>query len=86
MRAMIEWYLADGEAIHAAGRTVIPRSRVLSMRVPNAAFVWQRPESVLIQTADGSQQRINIVDVTRIAQIALLGWLVLALVAVRSRS
>jgi hypothetical protein len=65
------WYSIDGESVRAGALTVTPRSRVLSLHWRQAAFVWRTPTSVLIE-GGGTAQRLRILDVTLIAQVALL--------------
>ncbi len=50
--------------------TVTPESQALVLRLPFGGFVWNRPTAVLLET-EGERQHIPIVDVTRIAQLAL---------------
>lgn len=75
------WYTVNGEPVRAGELTVTPRSRVLSLQAGPAAFVWQMPTSVLVERP-GSTHSLRIVDVTRIAQVALV---VLALLIRRIR-
>ena len=64
---------------------VTPRSHVLELRAGNAAFVWHRPDSLVVEQPDGTQA-LPIVDVTRLAQVALLLLAVtLTLLSIRSR-
>jgi hypothetical protein len=65
------WYSIDTEPVRGGGLTITPRSRVLSLRWRQAAFVWQTPTSVLIE-GSGISQRVRVLDLTRIAQVALL--------------
>jgi len=71
MSPTIRWYLADGPPVEVAHWRVTPQSRVLEVRAAQAAFVWQRPSALLVSTSTGAQ-RLAIVDVTRLAQLALL--------------
>ncbi len=50
--------------------TVTPESQAFILRLPFGGFVWNRPAAVLLEM-EGEQQHIPIVDVTRIAQLAL---------------
>ncbi len=51
---------------------VTPQAQAFSVRFPFGGFVWNRPTAVLVERDDGTQ-RIPIVNVTRLAQIALFG-------------
>ena len=53
---------------------VTPQAQALVIRFPFGGFVWNRPVAVLVER-DDMTRRIPIVDVTRLAQIALLGSL-----------
>jgi len=63
------------------GITVTPVSKVLSVRLPFAGFVWNRPHAVVVER-DGRVERIPILDVTRIVPLGLLA-LVLVVWVVR---
>jgi hypothetical protein len=76
------WYTVDGEPVRVGEVTLTPRARVLSARFGNHAwFTWQTPTSVLVE-GGGTTQRLNIVNTTLIAQVAL-GLLVFLLRSVR---
>ena len=79
MRPQIRWSQASSVPATAGGRTVVVHSRVLSLSLGPAGFVWQTPTSISV---GASQHRI--VDVTRMVQVALL--LLAALVTSRSRA
>jgi hypothetical protein len=53
--------------------TVTPQTRVLTVRLPFGGFVWNRPVAVQVER-DGRIERIPIVDFTRLAQLATLGF------------
>ncbi len=55
--------------------TVTPESQALSLRLPFGGFVWNRPTAIVIEV-DRERQRIPIVDVTRIAELALVGLMI----------
>ena len=68
---------------------VTPQAQAFSVRFPFGGFVWNRPTAVLVER-DDLTQRIPIVDVTRVAQVALFGLVVtfsiiIALLAARQR-
>lgn len=67
--------------------SLTPQSRVLTVRLPFFGFVWNRPVAILVEK-NGQTERIPIVDVTRVATLALAGFgfiLGLASIATRSR-
>ena len=61
-----------GEAVTVGDASITPQSQALTLRWPNGGFVWNRPLAVLVER-DGETERIPIVDVTLVAQAALLG-------------
>ena len=64
-----------GETIQAGTNKITPFSQAVKLILPGAmgGSIWNRPLSVLVQRADNSEQVLPVVDVTRIAQLALLG-------------
>ena len=64
-----------GETIQAGTNKITPFSQAVKLILPGAmgGLIWNRPVSVLVQGADDSEQVLPVVDVTRIAQLALLG-------------
>jgi hypothetical protein len=68
---------------------VTPQAQAFSVRFPFGGFVWNRPTAVLVER-DDLTQRIPIVDITRVAQVALFGLVVtfsviITLLATRQR-
>ena len=61
-----------GAPIAVGDVTITPQSQALTVRWPHGGWVWQRPVAVLV-ARDGETERIPIVDVTRVAQLGLLG-------------
>jgi hypothetical protein len=68
---MFRWFVADGAAVSVGDVTVTPHSRVLSVNVGSAAFVWQSPWSITIER-DGAVEEQRVIDITRVAQVVLL--------------
>lgn len=64
-----------GETIQAGRNKITPFSQAIKLILPGSrgGLVWNRPVSVLVQGADGGEQVLPVVDVTRIAQLALFG-------------
>ena len=69
---LFQWRTVTGEAVTAGDSTVTPQSQALVVRWPGGGFVWNRPVAVLVQHGDKAE-RIPIVDVTRMAQLGLVG-------------
>ncbi len=61
-----------GDSITVGDVTITPQSQVLTLRWPHGGWTWHRPVAVLV-ARDGETERIPIVDVTRMAQLGLLG-------------
>lgn len=64
----------SGETVTAGGNKLIPFSRSLVIQFPGVqgGLIWNRPVSVLAQTADGNEEILKITDITRQVQWALL--------------
>jgi len=69
---------ATGDTVTVAGQksgrdiSIKPQSRVLTARWPQGGWVWNRPCAVLVKQGE-RERRVPIVDVTRVAQLALYG-------------
>lgn len=62
----------SGEETTIGDATITPQSQALILRWPSGGFVWNRPLAIVVER-DGITERIPIVDVTLLAQAALLG-------------
>lgn len=69
---MVRWQTISGEQVTVGDVTLTPQSQALTLRWPNGGFVWNRPVAVLVERG-GQTERVPVVDVTRIAQLTLLG-------------
>jgi hypothetical protein len=69
---VIQWQTFSGEQVIVGDVTLTPQSQALTIRWRNGGFVWNRPVAVLVERR-GQTERIPVVDVTRMAQFALLG-------------
>lgn len=70
-----------GDPITIGDVTITPQSQALTIRWPRGGWVWNRPVGVLVER-DGQTERIPIVDVTRVAQWAMLGVSALCSIAI----
>jgi len=68
----VQWRVADGEPITVGGRTITPQVQYLLIRWRNGAWLWNRPLAVLVEK-EGQIERLPIIDITRLAQLGLLG-------------
>ncbi|MBN2148158.1 MAG: hypothetical protein JW726_12260 [Anaerolineales bacterium] len=64
-----------GEPIKAGDKRLLPMAKVLRLKIPglNGGLIWNRPASVVVQSADGQEQTLPVRDLTRQAQWLLLG-------------
>jgi hypothetical protein len=64
-----------GEPIQAGEVKLVPFSQALRLQFPGlkGGFIWNRPVSVLSVTPDGQERVTAIRDITREAQIIMLG-------------
>lgn len=69
-----------GDPIPAGDTTIVPLAKSYQLRLPGkvGGVIWNRPASVVVQTAVGQEYILPIRDVTRRAQFALLGGSLLA--------
>ena len=70
-----------GDPITIGDLTITSQSQALTIRWPGGGWVWNRPVAILVER-DGGTERIPIVDVTRVAQWAMLGVSVLCSILV----
>jgi len=90
LKDVVQWQTILGEEVTIDDVTLTPQSQALTLRWPKGGFVWNRPVAVLVER-DGQTERVPVVDVTRIAQLTLLGlgfvfFVVALMLSVRKRS
>ena len=87
VRERIETQTHLGSEIVIGDRVIVPQSRSVVVRGPHGGWAWNRPVAVLVRQGEETQ-RIPIVNVTRIAQLALFGASLIAvcLVCIATRS
>jgi len=71
-KEMLQWRTISGDKVTVGDVTVTPQSRALTIRWPHGGLVWNRPVDILVERGEQTE-RIPIVDVTRMAQLGLLG-------------
>ena len=71
-KEMFRSQMLSGDKVTVGDVTVTPQSRALIIRWPHGGLVWNRPVGVLVERGEQTE-RIPIVDVTRVAQLGLLG-------------
>lgn len=72
LKDIFQWQTISGDPKTIGDVTVTPQSQALTIRWPYGGLVWNRPVAVLVERG-GETERIPVVDVTRIAQLGLLG-------------
>ena len=72
LKDMVQLQTVSGDPVAVGDVTLTPQQQALAIRWPKGGFVWNRPLAVLVER-DGQTERIPVVDVTRTAQLALLG-------------
>jgi hypothetical protein len=68
----VEWQTTSGETVTIGEVAATPQSQALAVRWPRGGWVWNRPVAVLVGRGE-EEERIPIVDVTRVAQLGLYG-------------
>jgi hypothetical protein len=74
-----------GDPVQIGDRTITLQSKAVAVRWPGGGGVWNRPVAALVER-EGQVTRIPIVDVTRVAILALGGATALMWVLAWSRS
>jgi hypothetical protein len=77
---MIRWQTLSGISTRVGEFSMTPVSQALTIRFPGGGLVWNRPVAIVLER-DGERTRLPIVDVTRIAVLALFGLSLAILVA-----
>jgi hypothetical protein len=83
MRKPLELRTISGPSVAAGGVRVTAESRVLEARLPFGGFRWCWPSAVVVERKGQieQRQRLRVVDMTRLLQLALwtcalVAWLV----------
>ncbi len=72
LKQLIQWRTASGNRITIDDITITPQSQALIIRWPYGGWVWNRPVAVVVEQG-GQLARYPIMDITRMAQLILLG-------------
>jgi hypothetical protein len=72
LRDVVEVRTRARDPIQVGERTITLQSKAVSVRWPGGGWVWNRPVAALVER-DGEVERIPIVDVTRVAILAMVG-------------
>ncbi len=81
MTELIRTETKTGETINAGDVKITPFSKSTSIlsKGKNTGLIWNRPDSILVQRPDGSEQVIPVIDVTRQTLWAIMGLSALAI-------
>jgi hypothetical protein len=81
-RDSVQWRTFTGDPIAAGDIVLWPQSQALTVHAgKNRGLVWNRPVAVLVEHG-GETERIPILDVTRAAQLGMLGFGLLATITI----
>jgi hypothetical protein len=69
---IIQMETTHGTPVQVNGQIVTPISQALRLNFGRGGFVWNRPVAVQVERG-AVVERIPIIDMTRIAQLSLLG-------------
>ncbi len=69
---MVEWRTRAGAPVEVDGVRITPEAQALTVSLPFFHFVWNRPVAITVER-QGQSERIPIVDVTRLALLAIGG-------------
>ena len=72
-KPFVELKTSSGKRIERGNVTITPQAQALTVRFPYGGFVWNRPVAVIVEQDGRQQERITIVDVTRVAVLAMAG-------------
>jgi hypothetical protein len=67
-----------GSIIQAGENRIMPVSQAIRLQIPGlpGGLIWNRPVSVVVTAPDGQEQVLPIRDITRLAQLTILGMAV----------
>lgn len=73
--SLVQFENRVGRAIESGPYEIIPIEQSLQLQPPGmrAFMFWRKPSSVIVQHPDGTEEVLEILDVTRQAQISLIG-------------
>jgi len=65
-----------GLPVDVGDTQIVPFARLIHLDIPGilGGLTWNRPSSILIKKGNGGEKVLNVPDVTRQAQIAVLGF------------
>ncbi len=75
LNSMIQFETSASSPIRIGDKSITLYARTLQLKFPKSTggLVWNRPVSVRVQNADGTEQALPVRDVTRRVQWTLMG-------------
>lgn len=71
MASVVKSKTLSGQPITLGDCTIVPRSRVLEVRLLKGLYVWNRPTAITVER-HGKRADHFIVDMTRLVQLAVM--------------
>jgi hypothetical protein len=73
--SIIQFENRAGAPIQSGKTRIVPISRAMILNIPgfNGGLIWNHPAAVTVQMEEGPEHVLAVQDVTRQAQIAILG-------------
>jgi hypothetical protein len=64
-----------GDPIEVGDRKIVPLAKVMRLQIPGwlGGAIWNRPVAVVVRRGDDEEQVIPVRDVTRLAQLTIVG-------------
>ena len=72
LKDIIYWQITSGDTLTIGEASITPQAQALIVRFPFGGWVWNRPAALVVEQGQQTK-RMPIVDVTRMAQIGLVG-------------
>jgi hypothetical protein len=70
--SLVQLSTVQDRPVVAGALRLTSESQVLTVRLPFGGLVWQRPTAVVVEQSGRPIRRLPIVDLTRVAQLAVL--------------
>lgn len=64
-----------GDPIQVGVSKIVPLAQVVRLQIPGwlGGVIWNRPVAVVVKSDEDDEQIVPVVDVTRAAQLAIIG-------------
>jgi hypothetical protein len=80
-----EQEIRTGDAIQVGDYEIIPQTRLFTVKFPghHANLIWNRPNAVVVRTADGQETILAVRDMTRMVMWFMLAGGLLGVILIR---